>query len=265
MPDGTDTAIVNPYDSIASLYDLEHEDFDDDISLMRNIASIVGDPIVEFGCGSGRILLPLAHDGFDVTGIDSSQEMLARLEHEAGVSNATGKITSLHGDMSERLPLPADTFGVAIFSLNGLMHLQDQAAQLAALSEAARVLDPRGQLVIDLFNPTPEYLNHLGTGAHLEGSWQLPDGREVEKWSYRTLHPATQTIDTRIWYDTIMEDGAVHRLRAAFTLRYLHAAELALLLDKAGFVEWQFYGTYELDPFDDNSDRLIVLAELTPS
>lgn len=265
MPEGTDTPTTNPYDPIAALYDLEHDDFDDDIPLMRNIASIVGDPIVEFGCGSGRILMPLANDGFDVTGVDASREMLTRLEDQARGSSATGKITAVRGDMSERVPLPDDTFGVGIFSLNGLMHLARQEDQLAALTEAARVLDPRGQLVIDLFNPTPEYLTHLGTGAHFEGAWKTPGGDDVEKWSHRTLHPATQTIDTRIWYDTVLTDGSVNRVRTAFTLRYLHAAELALLLERAGFVEWQFYGTYELDPFDDTSDRLIVLAELTPS
>lgn len=94
--------------------------------------------------------------------------------------------------------------------------------------------------------------------------WQTENG-EVEKWSHRRLQPASQTIATRIWYDRVDKGGLLTRVRASFTVRYIHAAELVLMLEKAGFVEWQLYGSYELDPFDDTSERLIALAELTPS
>ncbi len=262
---GADDPIPNdPYAPIAALYDLEHDTFTDDIALLRNIVEIVGDPVVELGCGSGRVLLPIASDGFAVTGIDASAEMLNRLDVRARDLD-DAQVTLVHADMRGPLPIDASTFGVAIFSLNGLMHLETQADQLAALTEAARILDPRGQLVIDLFNPTPSYLSGLDHGAHLEGIWRDDAGREVEKWSHRVIHPATQTIGTRIWYDSMREDGSIHRVRSAFTLRYIHAAELELMLERAGFVEWKFYGSYELDPFNDASDRLIALAELTPS
>ena len=48
-------------------------------------------------------------------------------------------------------------------------------------------------------------------------------------------------------------------------MRYLVASEIALLLELTGFGEWKIYGSYELDPYDDGSDRLIVTAEVTPS
>lgn len=257
-------AAATPYDPIAALYDLEHASFADDIPLMRNIAEIVGDPIVELGCGSGRVLLPIAADGFDVTGVDTSRPMLDELERRAAEVDG-GTVTTVRGDMRGPLPLPSDTFGVAIFSLNGLLHLETQADQIAALAEAARILDPRGQLLIDIFHPTPEYLTHLAGGPHLEGVWTDAAGREVEKWSHRRVNPAAQTIDTRLWYDTVRDDGTVECVRTAFTLRYIHAAELELMLHRAGFVEWKLYGTYELDPLDDASDRIVALAELTPS
>lgn len=254
----------SPYDPIVDLYDIEHADYTDDVALMRNIAEIVGDPIVEFGCGSGRILLPIASDGFDVTGVDNSPAMLDRLRANAEEIEG-GSVMGILADMSEPLDLPDDTFGVGIFSLNGLMHLETQEQQLFALREAARILDPRGQLVIDLFNPTPEYLMHLASGPHLEGIWTDNDGRQVEKWSVRRLRPSSQRLETRVWYDTVGADGGLTRVRTEFTLRYLHAAELELMLKAAGFVEWQLYGSYDLDPYTDTSDRLIVLGELTPS
>ena len=48
-------------------------------------------------------------------------------------------------------------------------------------------------------------------------------------------------------------------------MRYVVPAELELLLELTGFVEWKLYGSYDLDPFDDTSERLIVTAEVTPS
>lgn len=255
---------ATPYDPIAALYDLEHAAFSDDIPLMRNIAEIVGDPIVELGCGSGRVLLPIAADGFDVTGVDTSRPMLDALDRRAAEIEG-GKITTVNADMRGPLPLPSDTFGIAIFSLNGLLHLETQADQIAALAEAARLLDPRGQLVIDVFHPTPEYLTQIVGGPHLEGAWTGGDGREIEKWSHRRVNPASQTIDTRLWYDAARDDGTVERVRTAFSLRYIHAAELELMLHRAGFVEWKLYGSYDLDPLEDGSDRIIALAELTPS
>jgi hypothetical protein len=59
--------------------------------------------------------------------------------------------------------------------------------------------------------------------------------------------------------------GALTRRATTFDLRYVYPSELLLMLELAGFVEWQTYGTYELDPFTDTSPRFIVTAEKTLS
>ena len=61
----------------------------------------------------------------------------------------------------------------------------------------------------------------------------------------------------------IAPDGSLRRIATSFDLRYLHRHELELMLELAGFVQWQVYGSYDLDPYDDESDRLIVAAEIT--
>ena len=87
----------------------------------------------------------------------------------------------------------------------------------------------------------------------------------IDRFSARTHDSAEQRIDTDLWYDLIDPDGHVRRVRSGFPMRYSVASELALLLEVSGFVEWKLYGSYDLDPFDDGSDRLIVTAEVTPS
>src|SRR5260370_41347447 len=65
------------YGLIAPFYDVEHARFDEDIDLYMNFAELRGGPLLELACGSGRLLLPLAQAGYEVTGVDTSASMLA--------------------------------------------------------------------------------------------------------------------------------------------------------------------------------------------
>ncbi|HEU0114492.1 MAG TPA: class I SAM-dependent methyltransferase, partial [Thermomicrobiales bacterium] len=87
----------------------------------------------------------------------------------------------------------------------------------------------------------------------------------VDKFSARRVSAAAQRIETNLWYDLTAADDGVRRIATSFPMRYLHRAELELLLELAGFVEWQVYGGYELEPFDDAAERIVVTAEATPS
>jgi SAM-dependent methyltransferase len=257
----------DPYAELPELYDLEHAGFSEDIDLYLRLAEVVGDPILELGCGTGRVLAPLAAAGHRTTGIDRSQPMLTRARstlHEHG-GTSSQRVILVEDSMTEAEHAPGGPFGLAIFSLNGLMHLPAVAEQRAALASARRALDPRGMLVIDVMNPTHELLATLDGRVQHEGSWRKVDGTVVDRFSARTHDSAEQRINTELWYDLTDDGGHIRRVRSAFPMRYLVASELALLLEVTGFAEWTFYGSYDLDPFDDASDRLIVTAEVTPS
>ena len=60
---------MNDYDLIAPFYDVEHARFDEDIDLYMNFAELRGGPLLELASGSGRLLLPLASEGYDITGV----------------------------------------------------------------------------------------------------------------------------------------------------------------------------------------------------
>ncbi len=257
----------DPYAELPELYDLEHAGFTEDIDLYLRLAEVVGDPILELGCGTGRVLAPLAAAGHRITGIDRSRSMLdrARSVLQAHPSTLAERVTLAEGSMTEAEHAPGGPFGLVIFSLNGLMHMPAVAGQRAALSSARRALDPRGMLVIDALNPTPELLTTLDGRVQHEGSWRKADGTVVDRFSARTHNSAEQRIDTELWYDLTDPAGHVRRVRSGFPMRYLVASELALLLEVTGFVEWKRYGSYDLDSYDDGSDRLIVTAEVTPS
>jgi SAM-dependent methyltransferase len=256
---------VDPYAELPELYDLEHANFAEDIALYLQFAEVIGDPILEMGCGTGRVLRPLAVAGHRVTGVDRSAPMLTRARQVLVGIPEPGTVTLFEGSMASADRAPGGPFGLVIFSLNGLMHLPTLAEQREALVAARRALDPRGMLVIDLPNPTPDWLAAFDGRVHLDGTWDRRDGEAVSRFSSSTHSPSLQRIDTELWYDTVHRDGSVQRVRTRFQMRYLIRSELELLLELVGFVEWQIYGTYELDPFDDHSERMLVTAEVTPS
>jgi SAM-dependent methyltransferase len=257
----------DPYAELPELYDLEHAEFTEDIDLYLRLAEVVGDPILELGCGTGRVLGPLAAAGNRITGVDRSEAMLdrARSMLHAHPGALSQRLTLVEGSMTEAERAPGGPFGLVIFSLNGLMHLSAIAEQRAALASARRALDPRGMLVVDLINPTPELLTALDGRVRHEGSWRKSEGTMVDRFSARTHDAAEQTIETELWYDLVDAAGHIRRVRSGFPMRYLVASEIELLLELTGFVEWKIYGSYDLDPFDDGSDRLIITAEVTPS
>jgi SAM-dependent methyltransferase len=267
MKESSTTAFEDPYAELPDLYDLEHAGFSDDVELYLRLAEVVGDPILELGCGTGRVLVPLAAAGHRITGIDRSPPMLerARATLRMHTGSLLPRVTLSEGSLTEAECAPGGPFGLVIFSLNGLMHLSTMAAQRAALVSARRALDPRGMLVIDVLNPTPELLTTLDGRVQHEGSWRESDDTLIDRFSSRTHDFAEQRIDTELWYDLTHSEGHIRRVRSGFPMRYLVASELALLLEVSGFVEWKRYGSYDLDPFDDRSDRLIVTAEVTPS
>ncbi len=251
----------DPYADIARYYDLEHDPFEDDIDCLMNFVVSTGDPVLELGAGTGRIVAAIAEAGYRVTGIDTSAPMLATARARLEAGGAAKRATLLELSMLNAAEAPGGPFGVVIASLNCLQHLTTIGEQRQALRQAWEALDPRGQLLIDLMNPTPAALTALDHQLVLEGTFSDSDGSTVQKFSTRRISPAEQLIHTDLWYDVTAPDGSLRRLTTAYAMRYVHRAELELMLETAGFVSWEIYGSYDLDPFEDHSDRLLVAAE----
>jgi SAM-dependent methyltransferase len=254
---------MTDFDRLALYYDLEHDDYVDDIPLYAGFARATpeGAGILELACGTGRCLLPLAGAGYEVTGLDVSPAMLDLLREKAATAGeqVAGRIRTVEGDMRD-FSL-GRRFGFVFIALNSLMHLETQAEQRAALACAARHLEPGGRLLVDLFNPDvalpdPEQEGQL----FLHCLKTLPDGRHLLHFQSPAIDRARQLISMTNYYDGIAADGTVKRHLAPFNLRYLTRAELDLLLPASGLSLECLYGSYDLEPFQAGSPRLIVAA-----
>src|SRR5918994_6332077 len=105
MKERSSADFKDPYAELPDLYDLEHAGFSDDVELYLRLAEVVGDPILELGCGTGRVLAPLAAAGHRITGIDRSRSMLDRarsaLQVQAHGSDLSQRVTLAEGSMTE--------------------------------------------------------------------------------------------------------------------------------------------------------------------
>lgn len=249
--------MTDPYGRIAELYDWEHDDFDDDLPLYRRLVERTGHPILELGCGTGRVIGHLAREGYRCYGVDRSAAMLARARARSRAAGTETRLTLLESGMEAfQIPEPAR---MAIIALDSFGHVEDREAQLATLRAVRSALVPGGLMVLDLSNGNLRGEARDELQHHLTAE-DPSTGDLITKWVARVSDSARQCDDFTVWYDRTSPDGTIRRITVEFTLRYFTRFELELLLERAGFVVEQVYGSYDLDGYSASSERLIAVA-----
>ncbi len=250
----------DPFARFARFYDADYRDYNDDLDAIKHLAKQSGNPILELGCGTGRVLLPLAAAGRIVTGVDISPALLQVASEKLQGESYASRVTLHEADL-RTFDLPTKTFTFAFCTSNTLMHLTTPADQLAVLRNVHRHLRPSGLLFIDLFNPDIARLLDVNGVQELADQWEdKTTGAQIYKWSVRTIDLADQLQDTLFIYEEILPDGAVRRTACPFTLRFLWRNEAELMLQAAGFTVETVWGDFEGSPYGNGSEHLILLA-----
>lgn len=243
---------MDPYEHIVQLYDLEHDAFEDDASFFVNL--IQSAPVLEIGCGSGRIVERLARAGLETHGIDSSPAMLRAARERLG--DLPG--AHVHLMSAQALDLP-HTFPSVVWPLNVLWHLADESAQIESLQAARRHMPLGGLLVLDLSNPLNMLDRQDGKEIRLRFRADL-GASQVQAFSCAEDFAGEQVLELSLWYDLIEDGGAVKRTATDIRLRYTYRYELELMLGLAGFGVRQIYGSYDLEAYTTDSPNLLVVA-----
>jgi SAM-dependent methyltransferase len=245
---------MNVYEKLARFYDLEHVDLTADVVFYLHLARQAEGPVLEVGCGTGRLLLPLVQAGLEVTGLDNSPAMLARARRKLG-----DRVTLIKGDMRTHA-LPGQ-YRLIIISINTFLHLTTMDDQLQTLHNLGGHLAPGGCLVIDL--PAGDELAHQDPDARLtlERIFQEPEtGHPIMKLVASRIDWMAQLQEVTYVYEELLDDGQVRRTVASMTLRHVFRYELELLLATAGYHLKTLYGDYDLSPYG-VGPRMIAVAE----
>ncbi len=223
-----------------------------------------GEPVLELGCGTGRVLLPIARAGLRLTGLDLTAQMLDRFrERLAGEpAEVRERVELIQGDMTS-FDL-GRKFKLITIPFRPFQHLLKTERQIACLEAVRRHLAPGGQLILDFFQTDPRRMHDP---AFLQESephpeFRLPDGRRVVMRD-RTVafHRAEQTNDVEMIYYVKHPDGRTDRLVHAFPIRYFFRYEVEHLLARCGLRVAAEYGDFDGSPLGDSSPDMIFVTE----
>jgi ubiquinone/menaquinone biosynthesis C-methylase UbiE len=230
-----------------------------DVAFWQRLASTAEGPVLELGCGTGRITQPLARAGVHVIGIDRSTPMLARAARRVRrlpIPNRKSRIPSLiRGDIRQ-LPFADATFTMVIAPYGILQSLTRPRDLSATLASVARVIEGRGTFGIDLVPDVPnwrEYRNRVqlrgrAGGAHLtlvESVWQ---DRRRQLTTFEQRYIERRGRQTR---EHCFE----------LTFRTLSVPQMTRQLERTGFRVDAVLGDYRGSPWDARADVWIILAK----
>ena len=212
------------------------------------------------GSGTGRVLLHLAQEGYDVHGIEIEPTMLDRARTKiAGMPHLRDRITMHVGD-ALKVPLEGK-FKLAIIPYNTLMHFHQKRRTGGCSSGCASGSSADGALVIDLPNAGEAFAAPDTEAVTLERTFlELDSGHLVMQQSVSRLDRVEQLMQVTWIYDEIGEDGVLSRTVVPVLIRYYFYAELRLLLELCGFAVDEVYGDFDRIPFEDGVPRMIVVA-----
>lgn len=236
-------------DAFADVYDEWYRGLGEVGSLVRLVAEETGmrdgdgpAKALELGVGTGRVAIPLADTGFDVTGVDTSSAMLDRLRS----ADPAGRVGVVHGDMVD--DLPAGPFAVALVAYNTVFNLETAERQRRLFVEVAVRLSDEGCLVIEAF--VPDDPPRSGGDITIRS---LTVDRVV--LSATVTDPQTQRAEGQ--FIELTEAGGV-RLRP-WSIRYATPAQLDEMAAAAGLRLAARYADAERTPFDDGSRQHVSI------
>lgn len=250
---------MNEYNLIAPFYDIEHAHFDEDVSLYQNFAGLCGSPLLELACGSGRLLVPLAQEGYEMTGVDSSARMLGLAHDALQQAGVAARCKLVQEDMAT-LHLE-QKFRLAFIALGSFGHLCTRREQKQTLQAVRAHLATGGKFILDISNADVRYMEHLSGQMLHQGTWQRDDGTFLSHFVSPASSPTRRLLELMHFYEEHKQGEAVRRTVIKTYLYVFERNEVELLLEQAGFSITDVYGDYELSPYEHDSPRMIFIAE----
>jgi SAM-dependent methyltransferase len=270
------------WDDYAPFYDWENARTlgKRDVPFWRNLALHCGGPVLELGCGTGRISVPLGRAGVPLVGIDRSVPMLSRARARARRARLGGRVRLVRGDIrflpfeSVSIDAPMKSggrlrpdiahdagFSMVIAPYGLLQSLLRERDLMAALAEIHRVLRPGGTFGMELVADLPaweEYRQRIS----LKGWRNRPGGAHVT-----LVETVRQDRERRltIFDQEFTERRGPHRRvhRFALSFRTLSVPQIARRLEKIGFEVTALLGDYQGGPWDARAEVWVILARRT--
>jgi SAM-dependent methyltransferase len=244
------------------LYAAYVSQFTEDFLHWRSLAAASGNPILELGCGTGRVLAELAKWDFQVTGLDNDPWMLDWIRNNLP-SHLQKRVSLIeadmrHFDLERQFPLvivPCNTF--AFF---------DDVDSLEVLRCIRKHLTPSGQATIVVPNPE-KYLKTSQVVTEMEEAQDEPvliliepiSGNPVQVYAIEKPDYERRIIHVTWAFDELSPDGRAQRYQYEISYHLRSIEDTVLLIDNAGLSLRGIFGDYRYGSYKPSSDEILFL------
>jgi ubiquinone/menaquinone biosynthesis C-methylase UbiE len=250
------SAGTDGWDTYAPFYDWENAQTvaRRDVAFWQRLAVVHDDPVLELGCGTGRIAVPVAKAGARLVGVDRSAPMLARAQRRLKRARIDDRALLVRGDIRSLPFRPGFPLVMAPYGI--LQSLTREADLAATLTSVARILKPGGLFCMDLVPDLPrwsEYKRRVSLRGRRDANTTLTLIESVRQDRARKL-----TIFDQEYVERRGRQRTVHRF--ALTFRTLSVPQMARRLECAGFAIQAILGDYQGGPWDERADVWVIVA-----
>jgi SAM-dependent methyltransferase len=245
------------WDAYAQFYDWENAQTvrRRDVAFWRRLAAAAEGRVLELGCGTGRIGVPLARDGITLTGVDRSQPMLDRARRRARRAALAGRLRLVRADI-RHLPFRDRRFALVMAPYGILQSLTRERDLAATLASVHRVLARGGRFGIDLVPDLPEWAEYarkrtlsgmMGARTRVSLVETVRQDRARRLTIFDQRYTAARGRDRRVYEFTL-------------TFRTLSIPAMTRRLERAGFEVDAVLGDYRGGPWDPRADAWVLLC-----
>jgi SAM-dependent methyltransferase len=241
---------------IPRFYEAQYASFSEDLPWWLSVVAGCRGPILELGCGAGRVLAVLAQAGFEIDGLDHEPEMLRRAQRRLH-GEVRSRVRLVEGDLSRllldrryaRILIPCNTFAE-----------MDEASAEAALADIQRHLLPDGRLAAELPTPSEILGETVDPSEPLDEFIEPETGHPVQVYAEHHQDPDGKLVQVVWHYDELHPDGTVIRSDASTSFHLWTLERLVEATARAGFASLEVFGNYDRSPFTLESPRLLFVA-----
>lgn len=246
------------WDDYAPFYDWENAQTVGrrDIAFWTRMASAAKGPVLELGCGTGRVALPAARGGATIVGIDRSAPMLARARTRVKRARLQSQVQLVRGDI-RHLPFPDRAFPLVMAPYGILQSLLAERDLARTLDAVTRVLTKKGTFGLELVADLPAW-DEYSKRISMRGK-RGPNGKPITL--IESVRQDRARHITRFEQEFIEGRGkAASRKKFSLAFRTLTVPQMVRRLEKAGLEVSALLGDYQGGPWDLRAEVWIILA-----
>lgn len=254
------------YDAWAAIYDSVYSYVREDIPFYVDEAKAANGPVLELGCGTGRVTIPIAKAGLHIVGLDFSHAMLDVARKKVTALGGLDNLALVYGDMTDFSVGEMDEvdgkFGLVIIPFRGFQSLLSVEDEIKTLANIKRRLAPGGRLVFNIFVPDVQMMaQDSDVPYHFRDVIDPDTGARYVLWNQTEYDCYSQVMNIRTTVEELNESGTVARkLYRDFQLRNIFRWEMHHLLVSCGFQVEDVFGDFSRSDFDETSAEMVWVA-----